>query len=92
MLSVALWVGTIGYGIAIASIFPTLLSFAERRMAITGRITGLFFAGASLGGMTLPVAMGYMLENVAPIAVIWSVLVGIFLAMGLIGLILWQTR
>ncbi len=92
MQPVALWIGVIGFGVSIASIFPTLLSFAERRMHITGRITGLFFTGASLGGMTLPVLMGYMLENIAPIAVIWFVLGCILIAIGLIGLILWQTR
>lgn len=89
---VALWIGTIGFGVSVASIFPTLLSFAERRMTITGRITGMFFAGASLGGMTLPLLMGYMLENIAPIAVIWFVLVCVFVAIGLIGLILWQSQ
>jgi len=88
----ALWIGVIGFGLSIASIFPTLLSFAERRMTITGRITGLFFTGASLGGMTLPVLMGYMLESIAPIAIIWFVLISIVIAIGLIGLILWQSR
>ena len=90
--TIALWIGVITFGIAIASVFPTILSFAERRMVITGQITGLFFAGASLGGMTLPLLMGYLLENISPIAVAWAVLIGIMLGLTLIGLILWQSK
>jgi len=90
--STALWIAVIIFGLAIASIFPTTLSFAERRMAITGRTTGLFFTGASLGGMTLPVLMGYILENIAPIAIVWFILLDIIISLGLVGLILWQTR
>ena len=90
--TIALWIGVITFGIAIASVFPTILSFAERRMIITGQITGLFFAGASLGGMTLPLLMGYLLENISPIAVAWAVLIGIMLGLSLIGLILWQSN
>ncbi|MFQ5421686.1 MAG: MFS transporter, partial [Anaerolineae bacterium] len=89
---IALWISVITFGVAIASIFPTILSFAGRRMTITGRITGLFFTGASLGGMTLPLLMGYLLETIAPIAIVWFILIDIIILLGLVGLILWQTR
>lgn len=58
----ALWVGTIGFGISSASVFPTTLSLAERRLDITGQITGWFFVGASLGGMFLPWLIGQFFE------------------------------
>ena len=63
---VALWVGGIAFGLAMASVFPTVLSLAERRMTITGQVTGWFFVGASLGGMFLPWLIGQFFEAVGP--------------------------
>ncbi|MGC8782540.1 MAG: MFS transporter, partial [Anaerolineae bacterium] len=65
--TVALWVGTFGAGFAMASIFPTMISFAERYMTITGQITSLFLAGSSLGSMTLPWLIGQLFEPVGPV-------------------------
>jgi len=62
----ALWIGAIGIGGSMASIFPTTLSMAERRLNITGRITGWFFVGASLGGMFLPWLIGQFFERSGP--------------------------
>jgi FHS family Na+ dependent glucose MFS transporter 1 len=76
----ALWLGAIGLGFSFASIFPTTLALAERRMAITGQITGWFFVGASLGAATLPWLMGILLNSVAPTAVLWTIVPGLFLA------------
>jgi FHS family Na+ dependent glucose MFS transporter 1 len=63
---VAIWVGTFGLGVSMASIFPTMLSFSGRRMTITGQVTGWFFAGASLGGMSLPWLIGQFIESIGP--------------------------
>jgi MFS transporter, FHS family, Na+ dependent glucose transporter 1 len=54
----ALWLGTIGLGLFMASIFPTTLMLARERMHITGSMTGWFLAGASVGGMSLPWGIG----------------------------------
>jgi FHS family Na+ dependent glucose MFS transporter 1 len=54
----ALWYGTIGLGLFMASIFPTTLMLARERMHITGSMTGWFLAGASVGGMSLPWGIG----------------------------------
>lgn len=62
----ALWVGTVGTGLCIGSIFPTSLNLASRRITLTGRITGLFFAVASVGSMTLPFAVGQLLDRIDP--------------------------
>lgn len=69
----ALWVGTIVFGLAMASIFPTVLSLAERRMIITGQVTGWFFVGASLGGMFLPWLIGQFFEAVGPQTTMWII-------------------
>jgi FHS family Na+ dependent glucose MFS transporter 1 len=54
----ALWIGSIGLGLCMASIFPTILMLAGERMRVTGAMTGWFLAGASLGGMSLPWGIG----------------------------------
>jgi MFS transporter, FHS family, Na+ dependent glucose transporter 1 len=74
-----IWVGTFGTGFAMASIFPTMLSLAESRLHITGRVTSWFFVGASSGGMILPWLIGQLFEPVGP----WVAMVSIFIAMAL---------
>jgi FHS family Na+ dependent glucose MFS transporter 1 len=80
----ALWLGAIGLGFFFASIFPTTLALAERRMTITGQITGWIFVGASLGGAALPWLMGALLDSVAATAVLWTIVLCLFLAGGLL--------
>jgi FHS family Na+ dependent glucose MFS transporter 1 len=84
---VAVWVGAIGTGLAMASIFPTTLSLAESRMHITGQITSWFFVGSSLGGMTVPWIIGQLFEPVGPYATMLTIasavalMAGMFVAM-----------
>lgn len=61
---IAIWIGSAGLGLALSSIFPTLLSLAETRMQMTGGVTGLFFLGGSLGGTVLPMALGQIFEYI----------------------------
>ena len=58
----ALWVGTLGLGFSMASIFPTAISLAERYLPITGRATGWFLVGASAGAMFLPWLIGQVYD------------------------------
>jgi MFS transporter, FHS family, Na+ dependent glucose transporter 1 len=62
----ALWAGACGLGLSMASIFPTMLSLAARRVALTGKITGWFFAGSSVGSMLLPWLVGHFFESTGP--------------------------
>ena len=48
---VILWGGTILLGLAMASVFAAAFSLAERQLTITGRVTSIFFVGASGGAM-----------------------------------------
>jgi len=75
----ALWLGSILLGISLASIFPTFITLSEERMHITGAITGWFLVGGGLGGMTLPVAMGYAFDNIGPSAMMMIVFVTVIL-------------
>lgn len=71
----ALWIGTFGVGLAMASMFPTMISYAETRMKITGKVTSIFLTGSSIGGMTLPLFVGLLFESAGPQVMLWVVLI-----------------
>ena len=64
--SLALWIGTIGLGISMASVFPTFIILAGERMQITGTITGWFLVGSGAGGMLLPWLLGQIFARTGP--------------------------
>lgn len=57
-----MWVGSAGMGLATSLLFPTILAFAESKLDMTGRVTGLFFLGSGLGMMVLPMVLGQVYE------------------------------
>ncbi|MEW5959604.1 MAG: MFS transporter [Chloroflexota bacterium] len=84
----AIWVGTLGVGLAMASIFPTTISLAERRMTVTGQVTGWFFVGASAGAMCLPWLIGQLFESTGPQVVMTAILVDLALALAILFILL----
>src|SRR5690606_2546710 len=62
----ALWVGSFGFGLFIASIFPTVITWAERRMGMSGLVTSMFLVGASLGAMFFPWLIGQLFDRYGP--------------------------
>ncbi|MCD6286044.1 MAG: MFS transporter [Anaerolineae bacterium] len=89
---IATWIGTFGAGLFMASIFPTAISLAERHLKITGTVTSLFFVGASLGGMSLPLLIGQLFESIGPGVTILAIALAMLLAALVLGLVLWSTR
>jgi len=77
--AVALWIGTILFGISQASIFPTFLTLSEERMHITGTIAGLFLVGAGAGGMILPWLIGQAFVQVGASAMMGLIFIGVIL-------------
>ena len=66
----ALWVGAAGLGLFMASIFPTVLSWAGRRMTMSGNVTSWFLVGASMGAVILPSIIGWLFDISGPRIVI----------------------
>lgn len=62
----AMWLGTFGEGLFMASMFATTLVLAEQRLGITGKLTGWFLVGSAAGGMTVPFIVGQLYEPVGP--------------------------
>jgi fucose permease len=86
------WLGTVGLGLSMASIFPTTLSLAERRMTITGQVTGWFFVGASAGGMALPWLIGQLFESVGPRVTVFAILIDLIVAVGVFVILMLYSR
>ncbi len=79
--AVGVWIGTVIFGLSMASIFPTLISFAEHRMALTGQVTSYFFIGSSLSGMVTPWLIGQMFDSIGPQVTMLTILVDMVLAL-----------
>lgn len=77
--TLALWLGTIGLGLFMASIFPTLLVLAGERMRITGAITGWFLIGSGAGSMFLPWLIGQIFVRTGPEAMTTVLLIACLL-------------
>jgi FHS family Na+ dependent glucose MFS transporter 1 len=84
----ALWLGTAGLGLAMASIFPTTLAFAARRMPVTGKVTSVFLVGASLGAMLVPWLIGQLFGPAGPRIAMVVVLIVMLLACVVFGLLM----
>jgi FHS family Na+ dependent glucose MFS transporter 1 len=88
----AVWVGTLGVGLAMASIFPTTISLAESRLAITGQVTSWFFVGASLGGMSVPWLIGQLFESVGPQVAMLIIMADLVTAVGVFAAMMLSAR
>ncbi len=88
----ALWIGTFGAGFSMASLFPTMISFAGRHMATTGKTTAWFFVGASSGGMFIPWLIGQLFESISPRVTVFIILVSLLLDLAMFGVILRHVR
>ncbi len=74
------WIASFGFGISIASVFPTLMSLAERHMPIHGRTTSWFLVAASVGVMIMPWSIGQLFERTGPQGLAWMLAIALFLA------------
>ncbi|HYE72514.1 MAG TPA: MFS transporter [Blastocatellia bacterium] len=86
----ALWFGMCGVGLSMGSVFPTMFLLAARRVPLTGKITGIFFAGSSVGSMTVPLLVGNYFESVGPQILPIVVTIGLSLAVLMLTVILIQ--
>ena len=83
----ALIVTSAGLGFALASIYPTTMSLSGQLMVISGRVTGLFSIGNSLGAMLIPWLIGQFFDSAGPQSLSLVLIVDMILALGvLVGL------
>ena len=84
----ALRVGALGLGFSMASIFPTAIALAERRMVVTGGATRWLFFGAGAGAVVLPWTIGQLFEGVGPAVTMYAITVALVLDLGTLMLLL----
>lgn len=77
-----LWVGVFGAGLFMASIFPTMLTFAGQVVHINGKVTGLFLVAASIGSMIFPWLIGQLFSKIGESATMY--VISTILAIGLL--------
>jgi len=78
--NIALWIGVIGLGLCMASIFPTMFSLAERYLTLTGNITSWIFVGVSSGAMVVPWLIGQLFESRGAQITMIAILISLLLA------------
>ncbi|MBI5157950.1 MAG: MFS transporter [Acidimicrobiia bacterium] len=79
----ALWIGTIGFGMALASVFATCINYAEQRIPLPSQVMAVFMVGGSIGSMTLPWVAGQLFDRRGPETLIWLVGGAIVVALAL---------
>lgn len=82
-----LWIGTFCFGLFIATTFPTAMNLAERMGVYSAKITSLFFVSSSIAVMLSPWVVGQFFESKGPLIVVWIVLINLFIAIFVYGLI-----
>jgi fucose permease len=73
----AIWVGTFGTGFFVASIFPTVMTWSERRMTMSGVVTSMFLVGSSIGGIIFPWLIGQLFDAYGAWVTIPSIIVSV---------------
>ena len=58
-----------------------MITLAENRVALTGKIMGWIFAGASMGGMFLPWLIGQLFETIGPRVMMTAILINMVIAL-----------
>ena len=86
----AVWVGAIGVGLFMASIFPTAILLAGRRMDLTGFTTSLLFLGSSTGAMLMPLLIGQFFERLGPPVTMMIILSAVILDLGVFFYMTWR--
>ena len=76
----AIWIGTMVAGFSMGSVFPLLLTFGEKIIGLTGKISGIIFAGTSIGGMIFPYINGQFFTKVSPVSTMISMMISIIAA------------
>jgi FHS family Na+ dependent glucose MFS transporter 1 len=79
---IMMWIGSVGFGLSLSSVFPTLMALSETRLMVTGKVTSLFFVGVSFGGIVMPMLLGQIFDFIGS----YYVMVALFAAT-IIGLV-----
>lgn len=81
--AIGVWLCTALVGFTIGPLFPTMLAYGDERLGLSGASTSLIIAASGLGGLTLPVAIGWILDRQGAQALPWTATTG-FVVIGVV--------
>ena len=58
----SMWIASILLGTGVATFFPAAIGWLNCYINVTNKIASIFIVGASLGGMIIPLGIGYFIE------------------------------
>jgi len=73
---VAMWAGSMAFGVGMACIFPTVIALAETYMRVHGKHATVFVVGASIGEMVIPLSVAEAFDPVGPMSFLVILCVG----------------
>lgn len=76
----SVWAAAVGFGLAMANVYPTLVLLGGRHLSMTGSISSLFMLAGSVGGMIIPWLIGQKFETTGPQVVVIIIFSAIILA------------
>lgn len=76
-----------GLGFALASIYPTTMSYSGQIMTLSGKITGYFSIGSSLLSMLIPWIIGQFFESSGPQSMTIILIIDMLLALAALALL-----
>jgi fucose permease len=87
--SIILWIGSILFGLFIASIYPSTISYTEEHITLTGKRMPILAAGGSAGGAVIPLLIGFTMNStlIGTIGFVFVTLAVMILASILFGII-----
>jgi FHS family Na+ dependent glucose MFS transporter 1 len=60
--SLILWIGSMLFGISVASIYPSAIAYTEKHLSITGKRMSILAIGGAAGDAVIPLLMGYSIN------------------------------
>jgi fucose permease len=64
--NIGLWIVTFLFGVSVAPQFPSMISYAEEHLALSGAATSVFIGAAGLGGLVMPWTVGQLFDARGP--------------------------
>ncbi|CAF5199467.1 unnamed protein product [Rotaria magnacalcarata] len=60
--SLAIWIGSVLFGLSVGSIYPSAIAFTEKQISLTGKRMSILSVGGSAGDAVIPLLIGYMIN------------------------------
>jgi fucose permease len=59
----AVWVSVVALGLANGPQYPMMMTYADEHLRLTGRATSVFVGCSAIGGISIPLAIGWLLDR-----------------------------